>query len=111
MTPITLPSAIKADWATACLTIRSVNPDALIVGPNEAYYDSRFMPEFLSAAKAGHVLPDIISWHELSPDSLRTYRSSYASYRELEQQLGSEMWCRHSAGDDECRTEHRDRHQ
>jgi hypothetical protein len=77
-----------ADWATACLTIRSVNPDALIVGPNEAYYDGRFMPDFLSAAKAGHVLPDIVSWHELSPDSLRTYRSSYASFRELEQQLG-----------------------
>jgi hypothetical protein len=77
-----------ADWATACLTIRSVNPDALIVGPNEAYYDSRFMPDFLSHAKAGHVLPDIISWHELSPSSLRTYRSSYTSFRELEKQLG-----------------------
>jgi hypothetical protein len=85
---ITNRDRFLADWATACLTIRSVNPDALIVGPNEAYYDSRFMPDFLSAAKAGHVLPDIISWHELSPDSLRTYRSSYVSYRELEQQLG-----------------------
>jgi hypothetical protein len=85
---ITNRDRFLADWATACLTIRLVNPDALIVGPNEAYYDSRFMPDFLSAAKAGHVLPDIISWHELSPDSLRTYRSSYASFRELEQQLG-----------------------
>ena len=85
---ITNRDRFLADWATACLTIRSVNPDALIVGPNQAYYDSRFMPDFLSAAKASDVLPDIISWHELSPDSLRTYRSSYASFRELEQQLG-----------------------
>jgi hypothetical protein len=77
-----------ADWAATCLTIRSAHPDALVVGPNEASYDSRFMPDFLSAAKAGDVLPDIVSWHELSPDSLRTYRSSYASFRELEQQLG-----------------------
>ena len=77
-----------ADWTTAYLAIRSLNPDALIAGPNEAYYDSRFMPDFLSSAKAGHVLPDIISWHELNPGSLRTYRSSYASFRELEQRLG-----------------------
>jgi hypothetical protein len=85
---ITNRDRFLGDWATACQTIRSVNPDALIVGPNEAYYDSRFMPDFLSAAKAGQVLPDIISWHELSPDSLRTYRSSYAGFRELEQLLG-----------------------
>ena len=76
------------DWTAACRTIRSANPDALIIGPNEAYYDSRFMPDFLSYAKAGDVLPDIISWHELSPSSLRTYRSSYASFRALEKQLG-----------------------
>jgi hypothetical protein len=84
---ITNRDRFLADWTTACATIRSVNPDALIVGPNEAYYDSRFMPDFLSAAKASQVLPDIVSWHELSPDSLRTYRSSYASFRDLEQQL------------------------
>jgi hypothetical protein len=68
-----------ADWTTAYLAIRSLNPDAFIAGPNEAYYDGRFMPDFLSYAKAGQVLPDIVSWHELSPGSLRTYRSSYAS--------------------------------
>jgi hypothetical protein len=77
-----------ADWAAACRTIRSLNPGALIVGPNEAYYDSRFIPDFLSYAKAGDVLPDVISWHELRPSSLRTYRSSYTGFRELEKQLG-----------------------
>ena len=77
-----------ADWATACQAIRSLNPDALIAGPNEAYYDSRFMPDFLSYGGVRNVLPDIISWHELSPGSLRTYRSSYTSFRELERQLG-----------------------
>jgi hypothetical protein len=75
-----------ADWTAACQAIRS--DGALIVGPNEAYYDTRFMPEFLAYAKANDVLPDIISWHELSPTSLQTYRSSYASFRALEKQLG-----------------------
>jgi hypothetical protein len=85
---ITNRDRFLADWAAACLAIRSLNPDALIVGPNEAYYDKRFMPDFLAYAKAARVLPDIISWHELNPGSLRTYRSSYASFRELEQRLG-----------------------
>ncbi len=77
-----------ADWTTVYRAIRAIDPHALIVGPNEAYYDSRFMPDFLAYAKANHVLPDIMSWHELSPSSLRTYRSSYAAYRALEKQDG-----------------------
>jgi hypothetical protein len=54
-----------ADWMTACQAIR--HEGALIVGPNEAYYDDRFMPDFLAYAKANDVLPDIVSWHELRP--------------------------------------------
>jgi hypothetical protein len=77
-----------ADWTTVYHAIRAIDPHALIVGPNEAYYDSRFMPDFLSYAKANNVLPQIISWHELSPGSLQTYRSSYASFRALEKQGG-----------------------
>ena len=75
-----------ADWTAACRAIRS--DGALVVGPNEAYYDDRFMPEFMAYAKANDVLPDIISWHELSPTSLQTYRSSYVSFRALEKRLG-----------------------
>ncbi|MBV9382780.1 MAG: hypothetical protein JOY82_04060 [Streptosporangiaceae bacterium] len=77
-----------ADWTTVYHAIKSIDPGAPIAGPNEAYYDSRFMPDFLSYAKAHNVLPQIISWHELSPSSLRTYRSSYASFRALERQDG-----------------------
>jgi hypothetical protein len=76
------------DWTTVYHAIRAIDPAALIVGPNEAYYDSRFMPDFLNYAKANNVLPDIISWHELSPSSLQTYRSSYKSFRALEKQDG-----------------------
>jgi hypothetical protein len=75
-----------ADWTAACQAIRAVG--ALIVGPNGAYYDTRFMPDFLAYAKANDVLPDIVSWHELSPASLQSYRSSYASFRALEKRLG-----------------------
>jgi hypothetical protein len=75
-----------ADWTVACQAIRS--DGGVVVGPNEAYYDARFMPDFLAYAKANDVLPDIISWHELSPASLESYRVSYAGFRALEQRLG-----------------------
>ena len=75
-----------ADWTTACQAIRSCG--ALVVGPNESYYDARFMPDFLAYAKANDVLPDIVSWHELSPASLLTYRASQAGFRALERRLG-----------------------
>jgi hypothetical protein len=77
-----------ADWTTVYRAIRSIDPHALIVGPNESHYDARFTPDFLSYAKANNVLPDIMSWHELSPSSLRTYRSTYTAYRALEKQDG-----------------------
>jgi hypothetical protein len=77
-----------ADWTTVYRAIRSIDPHALIVGPNESHYDSRFTPDFLSYAKANNVMPDIISWHELSPSSLQTYRSTYTAYRALEKQDG-----------------------
>jgi len=85
---ITNRDKFLADWTTVYRAIRSIDPGALIVGPNEAYYDTRFMPDFLSYAKANNVLPDIISWHELSPSSLQTYRTSYASFRALEKSDG-----------------------
>lgn len=76
------------DWTLVYHAIRSLDPGAKIVGPNEAYYDARFMPSFLSYAKAHHVLPNIISWHELSPMSVGSYRNSYASFRTLEKRDG-----------------------
>src|SRR5205823_10446581 len=76
------------DWTTVYRTIRSLDPGALIAGPNEAYYDSRFLPDFLAQAKASDVLPDIMTWHELSPSSLRTFPRDHASFLALEKSDG-----------------------
>ncbi|MBA4865825.1 cellulosome protein [Streptomyces sp. PSKA54] len=77
-----------ADWKTVYQRIRSQDPDARIAGPNEAYYDKRLLPDFLTFAKANDVLPDVMTWHELSPDSLRYFQSNYDHYRALEKSLG-----------------------
>ncbi|WP_461008410.1 CBM35 domain-containing protein [Streptomyces capparidis] len=76
------------DWKTVHQRIRAQDPDARIAGPNEAYYDRRFLPEFLTWTKANGVLPDVMTWHELSPDSLRAFQGNYEHYRALERSLG-----------------------
>ncbi|MEN3308172.1 MAG: hypothetical protein V7603_4374 [Micromonosporaceae bacterium] len=77
-----------ADWATVVHRIRAGDPGARIAGPNEAYYDSRFLPDFLPWAKQHNVLPDVMTWHELSPGFMSGWRGHIAGYRALERQSG-----------------------
>jgi hypothetical protein len=77
-----------ADWKTVYQRIRTIDPGARIAGPNETAYHGRLMTDFLPWTKANNVLPDVITWHELSSSSLRTYRASYRHYRELERVNG-----------------------
>jgi hypothetical protein len=77
-----------ADWTTAYRTIRAIDPGARIAGPNEAFYDRRFLPEFFSYAKANGVLPAVVTWHELPTLQLERYRQNYADFRALERSVG-----------------------
>jgi hypothetical protein len=77
-----------ADWAAVYRLIRSIDPNAKIVGPNETGYDSRLLADFLPWANQNGVLPDIVSWHELSPNFMSGWRTRYAAYRSLERQVG-----------------------
>ncbi|KAB8166546.1 cellulosome protein [Streptomyces sp. 3MP-14] len=77
-----------ADWTAAHARIRAVAPELRIAGPNEAAYDRRFLPEFLAHAARHGTLPDVLTWHELSPSSLAEFRAHHAHYRELERELG-----------------------
>lgn len=77
-----------ADWKTVYQAIRAKDPKARIAGPNEAYYDKRFLPEFFAFAQKNDVLPDITTWHELSPDSLKDFQDHIEHYRALEKSLG-----------------------
>jgi hypothetical protein len=72
-------SQFEQDWATVYERIRADDPGALIAGPNTSHYDPTVMADFLAYAKAHNVLPDVITWHELSPSSLQDFPSNYAS--------------------------------
>lgn len=78
----------ESDWATVYHRIRADDPGALIAGPNTSYYDPTVMGDFLAYAKANNVLPNMITWHELSPSSLQNYPANYASVTALEKQDG-----------------------
>lgn len=76
------------DWARVHRAIRAVDPQARIVGPNEAVYNPRRIRDFFSFSLRHDVLPDVMSWHELTPASLERYPAHYLHYRALEAELG-----------------------
>ncbi|MER7564758.1 cellulosome protein [Streptomyces sp. NPDC097941] len=81
----TRPDHYFAAWETAYRLIKELDPDARVAGPNTCilYPEVR---DFLEFAKSHDVLPDIVTWHELS--SPAEVRTNIAEYRELERELG-----------------------
>jgi hypothetical protein len=89
----TLKEKFFSDWKAVVERIRSIDPQARIVGPNEARYNPGRLRDFLTWAReatcgGGDCLPDIMAWHELSRDSLAGYRGHHEHYRALERELG-----------------------
>jgi hypothetical protein len=78
------------DWDLAYERLREIAPDTPIAGPNESHYDRRFMRDFMAHTAAAGTVPDVITWHELSPDSLRYYQGNHDHYRALEAEFGIE---------------------
>ena len=77
-----------ADWTSVYHAIRSILPHARIVGPNEMTFNPDRVRDFLLRAKERRVLPDVMSWHELTPEGLSGYRAHFTAYRALERSLG-----------------------
>ncbi|MET7702770.1 cellulosome protein [Streptomyces sp. NPDC005485] len=81
------PQHYFAAWKDLHHLIRDLHPGARIAGPNTCVlYDE--VRGFLEFAKAHDVLPDVMTWHELStPSAIRT---NIAKYRRMEEDLGLE---------------------
>ncbi|WTP20397.1 cellulosome protein [Streptomyces sp. NBC_00203] len=79
------PQWYFAAWKDAVQLIRRLDPDARVAGPNTCVLYEE-VKGFLEFAKAHDVLPDVITWHELStPAAIRT---GVAKYRAMERDLG-----------------------
>jgi hypothetical protein len=83
-------SSSNGDYYTVCWKptydlIRSLDPNAAIIGPQDSYYTSARMTEFLSWCKGNNCLPDIIAWHELLGSA--NISNNIKSYRNVESNL------------------------
>ncbi|WP_369244690.1 cellulosome protein [Streptomyces sp. R41] len=79
------PRYYFAAWKDAVRLIKRLDPDARVAGPNTSILYEE-VKGFLEFAKAHGVLPDVITWHELStPAAIRT---NVAKYRRMERELG-----------------------
>ena len=73
-------------WKPTYDLVRSLDPDAKIVGPSDSYYQTARMTDFLNFCINNNCLPDIICWHELLGSD--NVSSNIDSYRLLESSLG-----------------------
>ena len=73
-------------WKPTYDLLRSLDPEAKIIGPAHAYYSESRMQEFLSYCKTNNCLPDIICWHQLQGS--QSIAANIERYRALEQRLG-----------------------
>ncbi|MFE9696594.1 cellulosome protein [Streptomyces sp. NPDC006270] len=79
------PEQFFAAWKEVYHLIRSLDPDARIAGPNTSQLFDQ-VKGFLAYAKAHDVVPDVMTWHELS--SPAAVRTSVARYRSWEKETG-----------------------
>lgn len=77
-----------ADWDAVVAVIRAEHPGGRIAGPNEADYHPRRVRDVLTHARDHGTLPDVVSWHELQPRTMETYRAHLDHLRALERELG-----------------------
>ncbi|TDC51051.1 cellulosome protein [Jiangella ureilytica] len=85
--------AFLRHWKQAVEYIRANHPGARVAGMNDATFRQRNYRDFLTFARDNDVLPDLTTWHQLPSNSLdpasgNYFRSTYATYRALEQELG-----------------------
>jgi hypothetical protein len=75
-------------WLRTYQLGRSMDTKTPIVGPSASYFFSGFLSSFLSYSKTNNVLPDVVSWHELTTPANADIEGHVTEYRQMEQQLG-----------------------
>ncbi|WP_433062926.1 RICIN domain-containing protein [Dactylosporangium sp. CS-033363] len=76
------------DWKAAYQRIRSIDPAAVIAGPNFEAYNATAMRSFFTFAKANNVLPQMTTWHALDDAYFSNWYANYDDYRRIESDLG-----------------------
>lgn len=78
--------AFNAGWARTFKEVRTKDTTTPIQGPSYSAWNQSWMSSFLTDAKAGGTVPDIIAWHELQGS--KDIAAHVSAYRALESSLG-----------------------
>lgn len=63
------------DWKTIYTTVKSINPNLKVAGPNYSGYRSDHYRRFFEYCRENDCLPEYITWHELQKDKLTSFKS------------------------------------
>lgn len=63
------------DWLTIYNTVKEINPNLKVAGPNFSTYDSSAYRTFFTFCRKNNCLPEYITWHELQKDKLASFKS------------------------------------
>jgi hypothetical protein len=74
----------KETWIRGYTTIRTMDPDAVIVGPSTSRFSGNLfsVTDFLAFAAKEGVLPDILAWHEWNPATVIPHVNEARSFME-----------------------------
>lgn len=75
----------KTVWKPTYDLIRKIEPNAKIVGPAIAYYQSAWMTPFLTFCKKNNCMPDLICWHQWGSQG---FVGAVKAVRKLQSDLG-----------------------
>jgi hypothetical protein len=78
--------SFDAGWARTYKEVRAKDTKTPIQGPSYSSWNQSWMTTFLTDAKAGGTVPDIIAWHELQGS--KDIAAHVSAYRALESSLG-----------------------
>ena len=78
--------AFDAGWARTYKEVRAKDATTPIQGPSYSAWNQSWMTTFLTDAKAGGTVPDVIAWHELQGS--KDIAAHVSAYRALESSLG-----------------------
>lgn len=70
------------DWSTIYATIKSIHPAIKVAGPNFSVYDDNAYKKFFDYCAKNNCLPEYITWHELSKNSLTSFQGHCKKVKE-----------------------------
>ncbi len=71
------------DWLTIYNTVKAIDPNAKVAGPNFAGYNQSAYTTFFTFCKENNCLPEIITWHDLQKDKLTYFNTEYNHIKNL----------------------------